>query len=101
MRTMPAEANSAAPFVPINIVGLVVQIAPQHQQTVTASLAGMAGVEVHLAENGQAVVTVDEADSGRNAVDCITDINNLKGVLSTSVAYHHFDQELVTQERSQ
>ncbi len=74
-----------------NIVGLVVNCTPSTQENSLVEINKIPGVEVHAADNGRVATTIDEVECEQPLVDTITQINNIKGVLSTSIAYHHFE----------
>jgi len=86
--------------IPINIVGLVIRTAAKHQKDIISALENIAGTEIHHAEAGKCVVTIEQTTAEIRLADVITDINNLPGVIATSIAYHHFDGDLANQEQS-
>lgn len=82
-----------------NIVGLVVNTRVEAHDEVQSVLKTMPGVEICAAESGKLVLTVDEVECEQSLVDIITLINNIPGVLATSIAYHHFEGGLANQEK--
>ncbi|PIP79040.1 MAG: sorbose reductase [Gammaproteobacteria bacterium CG22_combo_CG10-13_8_21_14_all_40_8] len=84
---------------PINLVGLVVSTTPQNQQKLRTALDQFEGAEIHYMDNGKCVLTVEQLNPKTRLADVITDINNIPGVLSTAIAYHHFDNYLTNQEQ--
>jgi|GEM_PF-658680 len=91
----------------LNIVGMVVNCNPQRHAIIEAQINQIAGVEVHAGERGKIAITIDEQDCNTPLVDVISEINAIKGVLATSIAYHHFEgkshqtiQESANQEKS-
>ena len=73
-----------------DITGVVVRSTPDQAQAVAGSLAELKGVEVHaIGEGGNLVVTVEELNGEKFALKTIETINNMPGVLSTSLVYHH------------
>ena len=82
-----------------NIVGLIVHTNPAQQEEIELTLSQINGVEVCAAEGGKIVLTIDEQTCDQLLVDTITHLNNIPGVLSTSIAYHHFEGELADQEK--
>ena len=81
----------------MNISGVLVRTFPQDIGAVSQALAGLAGVEVHGAnEDGRLVVTVEQ-ETERQLSDAITALQEMPGVLSASMIYHHF-AEPVQQE---
>ncbi len=83
----------------INIVGMVVNTSQDNQPQVENALTEIQGVELHASEKGKIVITVDEKDCNQPLIDTITELNNISGVIATSLAYHHFDGELPGQEK--
>lgn len=76
----------------INICGLVVHTTPAQLHAAAQAIAAMPGCEVHLAEGktGRLVVTaMDDGDA--LALDRLTDIHRLPGVVSAALAYHHLE----------
>lgn len=73
-----------------DITGLVVRTSPSKTSAVAESLTELNGVEVHvIGDEGNLVVTVEELDGEKHALKTIETINNMPGVLSTSLVYHH------------
>ena len=75
-----------------NICGLVVHVAPSHVSQVADAIAAMPGCDVHLRDGstGRLVVTaMDEGDA--LALDRLSDIHRLPGVVSAALAYHHLE----------
>jgi nitrate reductase NapD len=73
-----------------DITGLVVRTVPAKTAAVVVSLGKLKGVEVHATgDGGNLVVTVEELDGEKFALKTIETINNMPGVLSTSLVYHH------------
>lgn len=84
-----------------NICGVLVQVRPEQSAAMQAQLQTIAGVEIHAAsDSGKLVLTV-ETDDYQQAADTLTRIQTLKGVLSTSLIYHHAEELDVTQSESQ
>ncbi len=82
-----------------NIVGVVVNTRIDDLEKIQTLLDATAGVEVCAAESGKLVITIDDAEYEKMLVDTITNINNIPGVLATSIAYHHFEGGLANQEK--
>lgn len=79
---------------PENICGVLVHAHPDLLPEVTAALEALPGVEIHMvSEQGKMVVTVEDA-GGTWAGATIDQFNKITGVLSVTLAYHHFDSEL-------
>ena len=73
-----------------DITGMVVRTVPTKTAALVASLNQLKGVEVHaIGDGGNLVVTVEELGGEKFALKTIESINNMPGVLSTSLVYHH------------
>lgn len=73
-----------------DITGMVVRTAAAKTTELVASLNELKGVEVHaIGDGGNLVVTVEELDGEKFALKTIETINNMPGVISTSLVYHH------------
>lgn len=75
----------------MNISGVVVRAYPGDVSPVSAKLVEYEGVEVHGAsDDGRLVVTIEkESDSG--VADLVVKMQDIPGVLSASMIYHHFE----------
>ena len=82
-----------------NIVGIVVNTRVDKQEQVQSILDTTNGVEICATESGKLVITIDEIECEQPLIDTITQINNIPGVLATSIAYHHFEGDLANQEK--
>ncbi len=75
----------------MHISGVLVKARPERLAGIEKTLAGMAGVEVHGShEDGRLVVTVEQGDAGQ-LCDALLHMQNLPGVLSANMIYHHFE----------
>lgn len=75
----------------MNLAGVVVHAKPENIALVTSQLEAIDGVEVHgSGEDGRMVVTVEENDD-RLAADKIMKFQDLDGVISAAMVYHHFE----------
>ena len=75
----------------MNISGVLVRAYPEHIDSVGEVLTRLEGVEVHgNNSDGRMVVTVEREDAGQMS-DLIMQLQDVPGVLSTSMIYHHFD----------
>ncbi|MBF0250453.1 MAG: chaperone NapD [Alphaproteobacteria bacterium] len=84
----------------MSICGLVVHAKPGLVGSVQASMEAMKGVEVHQATgDGRLVVTVDNPDE-YEAGDILNSFRDIKGVLSTSLVYAHFEEDYVEGEHA-
>lgn len=88
---------------PVNLAGVAVRARLENQQQIADELSQWPGVEVHLlGEQGQLVVTVEEAPGEKYLVDTVTRINHVPGVIAASLIYSHSDDALIPQqEKSQ
>ena len=78
----------------MNISGVLVATMPENIERLTSELVTLAGVEVHGAnEQGKMVVTVETEHEGQMA-DTVVAIQNLRGVLSAAMIYHHNEDVL-------
>jgi len=82
-----------------NIVGIVVNTRIDEQDKIQAVLDATDGVEICATESGKLVITIDDLECEQPLIDTITQINNIPGVLATSIAYHHFEGDLAIQEK--
>ena len=76
----------------MNIAGILVHSHPDFTETVTRSLLALPGVEVHAADGGCIVVTV-EGDDPNTLADTFRGFSDMSGVLSTALVYHHFESD--------
>lgn len=75
-----------------NICGLVVHVAPSHVNDVANAIAAMPGCDVHLRDPSTGRLVVTAMDEGQAlALDRLTDIHRLPGVVSAALAYHHLE----------
>lgn len=75
----------------MNICGVLVHAVPERTDEVSRALAGLPGVEIHrFADDGRIVVSVED-QGGHLALDSLTAIHRLPGVVAASLVYHHFD----------
>lgn len=83
-----------------NICGMVVRSRDNRVDDVRTSLLAIRGVEVHAAESGRMVVTVEDENPGHVA-ETVTNIQHLDGVVSASLVYQYSDQQDTQQESEQ
>ena len=75
----------------MNIASLVVRTTPELRSQVERELEAMPGVEIAYREPGvPLVVTVEDAPQ-RAAIETMTAIHQLRGVVAASLAYHYTD----------
>lgn len=88
------NAEREAPARPFNICGVLVHARPDLRHQVADALGALPGTEIHaIADEGKLVVVVEDAQ-GELASTTINRINDVPGVLSVALVYHHFDTEL-------
>lgn len=76
----------------MNIAGVVINTMPNHEQQLEQQLLTMPGVEVHaISDEGRMVVTI-EAENPNCVADTLTRFYDLKGVISATPVYHHFEE---------
>jgi periplasmic nitrate reductase NapD len=86
---LPVDAGSEG-----NICGVLVHVHPEHLAQAMAALVELPGTEIHQsAPDGRIVVTVEDVP-GKWAGNTLTDINNIEGVLSAALVFHHRDSDL-------
>jgi nitrate reductase NapD len=73
-----------------HVSSLLVHARPDHGGEVRSSLAGMPGVEVHAAQDGKIIVTL-ETETEAEIVTRLNEISLLEGVMSAALVFHHFE----------
>ena len=77
----------------MNICGILVNIKPENEAVVTQHLTDIPGFEVHaVSPEGQMVVTLEEFEED-NMAEKLFSIQDLNGVISASMIYHHNEDE--------
>ena len=71
----------------IHISSALVHVRPERTQEVAAQIAALDGADLHFAEAGRIIVTLEAASSGAIA-DRLTEIGRLAGVLAATLVYH-------------
>ena len=75
----------------MNVIGVLVQTAPEWEADVAARLVEMPGVEVHAAGgDGRLVVTATDVGE-RFDSDSLMAMNQVPHVVGTSLVYHAFE----------
>ena len=83
MKTAPRYSNED-----YSVAGVVVHTRPENREAVAERLELLHGVEVHaINEEGKLVVTVEEEPGERFIIDRITEINNIEGVINSSLVF--------------
>ena len=77
----------------MNICGALVFAVPDRVEEIACNLARYAGVEVHNASSDGRIIVTAEDTCRSTAFDALRDIAALKGVIATSLVYHHFEQD--------
>ena len=72
----------------MNISGVIVYAAPEQSDLVENTLNAIDGVEVHAAEDGKLVVTV-EHENINSLADQVMQFQDMKGVVSVAMVYQH------------
>ena len=81
----------------MNIAGVVIHARPEKLAGVEAQLLGLPGVEIHAtADDGRMVVTVE--DEAPRLADTVMGLQDVDGVLSASLIYHHFEDSEQAQQ---
>ncbi|MDH5750201.1 MAG: chaperone NapD [Rhodospirillales bacterium] len=82
----------------MSISGLVLHVRPEQAEEVRDKVSELDGVEVHaVTDEGRLVVTVDQPEDHK-AADTFTAIQNMDGVLNTSLVYNYFEQDPAEKE---
>lgn len=89
-----AHERDDPPVNPVNICGVLVHARPDLLPAVEAALSALPGTEIHAAADEGKLVVVVEDTAAAPACTTINSINDIKGVLSVALVYHHFDSEL-------
>jgi len=78
----------------MNIASLVIRTTPELRSQVENALKAMPGVEIAHCEPGVPLIVTVEDTPQRAAIDIMTDIHKLTGVVAASLAYHYTDDTL-------
>jgi nitrate reductase NapD len=82
----------------MNICGILVHSRPENTAVVRKRLVDITGIEVHgINEDGRMVVTLEEDNEDRMA-DTLMNLQNVDGVVSASMIYHHREEDEETRE---
>ena len=74
----------------VHVSSLVVQALPEFLDDAREAVSAMPGIEVHAAEAGKMVVTLETADEGE-IVARISEISLLDGVMAVNMVFHQVD----------
>lgn len=75
----------------VHISSFVVRCLPQKLQQIMDTVEALQGVEIHASDPCGKFVALLEVDSENALVETITTIELLKGVVNTSMVYHHVE----------
>lgn len=81
-----------------HISSLIIQAKPEEALTIQAILKEMKGIELYYFTGGGKFVVTVEADAEYIMADTINEIQSLKGVISTSMVYHHSETPQALEE---
>lgn len=72
-----------------NVCGVLVRALPARHSKLEAVLGDMPGVEIHgRSDDGDLIVTIEDTDQTL-ASEQLLAVNQVEGVLSASLVYHH------------
>jgi periplasmic nitrate reductase NapD len=71
----------------IHISSALVHVRPERTKELAAQIAALEGADLHFAESGKIIVTLEAATSGAIA-DRLATIGRLAGVLAATLVYH-------------
>ena len=75
----------------MNVCGVLVHATPAHVDALIEAMCGFEGLEVHAsAPGGRIVVTVEDTPR-TTAIDTLSAIHKLDGIVAASLVYHSFD----------
>jgi nitrate reductase NapD len=75
----------------IHISSFIVRCLPEKLQQVMAAVEAMPGLEIHGNDPCGKFVALLELDSEKALIETITAIEVIKGVVNTSMVYHHVE----------
>ena len=82
----------------MNICGILVHSRPENTDVVRERLTNITGIEVHgINEDGRMVITLEEDNEDRMA-DTLMSLQDVDGVVSASMIYHHREEDEETRE---
>ena len=72
-----------------NVCGVLVKALPAKHSQLQTALESLAGVEIHgRSDDGHLIVTIEDTDQTL-ASEQLLAVNQVEGVLSASLVYHH------------
>lgn len=82
----------------MNISGIYIKALPANLSAVQQRLKNITGIEIHMAtDEGKLIATVESDDAGAMA-DTVINIEQVEGVLSATLVYHHDDSNSLAGE---
>ena len=76
----------------MNLSSVIVHCAPDQMANVSEQLGTLSGVEVHAADDGKLIATL-EAESEQGVADLYEVVRQVAGVLSVSMVYHQYEPD--------
>lgn len=75
----------------MNVCGVLVHANPKRLDEIVEAMRQFDGLEVHqTAPGGRVVITVEDTKTTR-ALDTLTDVHKLSGIISAALVYHSFE----------
>jgi nitrate reductase NapD len=85
--------SAVAPAAEVHVCSLVVHAWPERLDAVSDALRALPGAELHGHDPvGKLIVTLETATEAE-IVTTMNAIGDIEGVLSTSLVFHHYEQE--------
>lgn len=72
-----------------HISSFIVRCVPERMQDIMSAVAAQPGVEIHGDDGCGKFVALLDLESDRALVEAISAIEHIKGVVNTSMVYHH------------
>ena len=88
--TVEAQPTNDASDI-FHISSFVVRCLPERLQYIMDTVGSFPGVEIHGSDPCGKFVALLELDSEKALIDTITNIELIKGVVNTSMVYHHVE----------
>jgi nitrate reductase NapD len=80
------------------VSGLLINTLPEKLEEVKKQLSTMTGVEINTIIDGYKIVAVVESKTIEEEISISKQIAKMDGVLSISLAYHHFEEDETNQD---
>ncbi len=78
----------------MNVCGVLVHVMPSRCEVVINELRTLDGVEVHDTTEGSRIVVTVEDTKNAAAIDTLTAVHKVDGVVAATLVYHQFEPEL-------